>query len=68
MCKTACTILVERAAKFADSQERYLRIFFEGSGPKEDSKIKNYVRDMKKGGMPFDEQRSGQYGDWLQVK
>lgn len=62
MCKTACTILIERAAKYADSQERHLRVFFEGAGPAEDGDIKNYVRAMKKGGMPFDGERSKNYG------
>lgn len=61
MCKTACAILVERAAKHAESQGRGLRLFFEGSGPSEDRDIKNYVRSMKKDGMPFDGDNSKPY-------
>src|SRR3546814_4091498 len=39
MCKTAFSILVERAAKFADDEGRQLAIYFEGAGPKEDRDI-----------------------------
>lgn len=34
MCKTAFSILIERAAKFADEQDRFLEVVFEGAGKK----------------------------------
>ena len=61
MCKTAFSILVERAAKFADDQGRKLEICFEESGKKEDRAIIQYMRDLKRQGNPFDRQTSGVY-------
>ncbi len=61
MCKTACCILVERAAKQAMVENRYLRIFFEQSGKAEDQDIKQYVRTLKKEGMPFNVETSAIY-------
>jgi hypothetical protein len=39
MCKSAYSILIERAAKFADSQGRTLRVYFEESGEHEDREL-----------------------------
>src|SRR3546814_2571790 len=39
MCKTAFSILVERAAKFDDDEGRKLEIYFEGAGLKADSSV-----------------------------
>lgn len=61
MCKTACSILVERSAKFSRDQNRRLKIFFEQSGRDADRAIKSYVREMKKSGMPFDSAQSSAY-------
>jgi len=61
MCKTACCILIERAAKQAMAENRYLRVYFEQSGKAEDQDIKLYVRNLKKQGMPFDVQTSAIY-------
>ena len=61
MCKTAFTVLVERAAKFADEQGRKLEIYFEGTGKKEDRDITNYARELKKIGSPFNQATSGKY-------
>src|SRR3546814_15128376 len=52
MCKTAFSILVERAAKFADDEGRQLEIYFEGAGPKEDRDIVQYMRSLKAAGSP----------------
>jgi hypothetical protein len=62
MCKTAYCILVERAAKYARSQGRQLRVFFEGGGEKEDRNIIAYAKALKKEGMPFDSRTSAGYG------
>jgi len=59
--KTAFCILVERAAKFARLQGRKLEVFFERSGPKEDGAIIEYMRDMKRKGLPFNKERMATY-------
>ena len=61
MCKTACSILVERSAKIARDHGRRLRIFYEQSGRDADRSIKLYVRELKKVGMPFDTVQSSAY-------
>ncbi len=61
MCKTAFTILTERAAKFAHKNEAQLEIFFEQSGKNEDRDIKKYLRALKADGMPFDQNTSQGY-------
>ncbi|MGY3605129.1 MULTISPECIES: DUF3800 domain-containing protein [unclassified Bradyrhizobium] len=61
MCKTAATILAERAAKYADSRGAKLMILFEQSGKREDRDIVDYVRSLKQNGMPFDQSNSAPY-------
>ena len=61
MCKTAFCVLVERAAKFVDSEERQLEIFFEVTGKKEDQDIVQYLKDLKREGNPFNPQTSEGY-------
>ncbi len=53
MCKTTFSILVERAAKYADKQDRKLEILFESSGKYEDRDIVSYLKELKKSGNPF---------------
>lgn len=61
MDKTAFYILVERAAKYARSQGRSLRIFFEEAGKQEDRALTKFMKELKKSGMPFDEGNSAKY-------
>ena len=61
MCKTAYSILIERAAKYADSQGRVLRVFFEECGKHEDRDIIQYAKALKSDGMPFSVEGSGAY-------
>lgn len=61
LCKTAFAILIERAAKFADSRGRQLRVHFEESGQREDPDITNYQKDLKTSGMPFSTPTSSKY-------
>lgn len=61
MCKTAFSILVERAAKFADQEGRNLEIYFEETGKKEDRDITAYMRALKTKGSPFNQETSGAY-------
>jgi Protein of unknown function (DUF3800) len=58
MSKTAYSVLIERAAKFARSRGRKLRVFFEGAGAAEDNDIIAYAKALKEDGMPFDQQNS----------
>lgn len=53
LCQTAFAILIERAAKYAQRQNRRLSVFFEGSGKVEDRSILRYMRSLKSDGMPF---------------
>jgi hypothetical protein len=61
MCKTAYTILVERAVKHARRQSEQLEVFFEGTGKIEDRAIVGYAKALKAEGMPFNEVTSGPY-------
>lgn len=61
MCKTSFSILIERSAKFVDSQGRKLEVYFEQSGRKEDRDIKAYMKDLKTKGSPFSNDTSGAY-------
>ncbi len=61
MCKTAFSILVERAAKYVQSQDGTLEIFFEQAGKAEDTDTKNYMKILKKEGQPFNKESSNNY-------
>lgn len=62
MSKTAYSILIERAAKFADSRGRTLRVFFEASGKHEDRDLISYTKALKADGMPFAGEGANVYG------
>ena len=62
LCKTAFTIVVERAAKYARSLSIQTRIWPEKCNRAEDHRLGNYYRYMKSGGMPFDTGTSSSYG------
>jgi hypothetical protein len=61
LCKTAFSIAVERAVKHARSSGRLLRVLPERCGAAEDSRIKEYFRDLRARGMPFNAKASGGY-------
>ena len=61
MPKTVFSILLERAAKFADSSARKLEVYFEQSGKKEDEMIVRYLRELKQYVNPFKEGVSDGY-------
>lgn len=65
MCKTTYSILIERAAKFADEHGCKLEIYYEGSGRKEDGDIIRYARALKTEGCPFNDDTSGRYSPLL---
>lgn len=61
LCKTAFTVITERAAKIARSQGRVLRVFPESGDPTANPKIEAYYQEMKTVGMPFSMQTSEKY-------
>lgn len=61
LCKTAFTIAVERAAKFAHHEGRRLRIYVEQSDKKTEGKLRGYYDEMRLAGLPFDGATSAKY-------
>lgn len=61
MCKTAATILVERAVKYAKQTSSKLEIYFEESGKKEDRAFESYLKEIRNLGMPFDQKSAVGY-------
>lgn len=61
MCKTAFTILIERAAKYVDDQGGVMEIYFEESGKQEDRAIIQYMRELKTSGPGFSGKTSQNY-------
>jgi hypothetical protein len=61
LCQTAFAIAVERAAKFARSSGRKLRVMPERSNKADDDRLKRYYGDLKTSGPPFDEVSSTAY-------
>lgn len=61
LCKTAFSVVVERAAKYAKSKNKKLRVYVEQSGKKEEAMIKQYYETLKNTGMPFDNKNSSKY-------
>jgi len=61
LCRTAFSVIVERATKFAISQNARLRVDIERCGEREDRLIESYFEDLKSQGMPFAGQTSGKY-------
>jgi len=62
MCKTAFSILVERASKYVIGHKGRLSIRFEEAGKKEDRAIMEYHKSLKSSGLPFDSSSSSKYG------
>ncbi|RWB24410.1 MAG: DUF3800 domain-containing protein [Mesorhizobium sp.] len=61
LCKTAFSVVVERAVKFARSKELRLRIHPERCNKPEDACLKSYYDTLKAEGMPFAKDNSGKY-------
>lgn len=62
LCKTAFSIVVERAAKYALQQDRRLKVFYERSDKQNEARIDGYFADLRTSGMPFDQTSSQPYG------
>lgn len=61
LCKTAFTIVIERAARWALARGRRLKVVCEMSGKAEDNDIRAYYRGIRAEGMPFDPTSSAKY-------
>lgn len=61
LCRTAYSIVVERATKFALRKDLPLRVHFETTGKSENRHTINYQRDLKKIGAPFAAGTSSKY-------
>jgi hypothetical protein len=61
LCKTACSIAVERAAKYAMSLGRVLRVLAEKSCKDDERRIRAYFDAMRVSGAPFDHATSSTY-------
>lgn len=61
LCKTAFTVLVERAAKYADSEGCKLRVLPEKCNKLEDATLKKYYEVLRTKGMPFSQSTSSKY-------
>lgn len=61
MMKTAFSIAVERAAKYAALKNGTLMVYFESAGKKEDTLLKQYFNELRSQGHPFDSSRASKY-------
>lgn len=61
LCRTAFTIAVERAAKFAQQDGRRLRVYTERSDKQTEKRLKGYYDAMRSVGAPFDAATSSRY-------
>lgn len=61
LCQTAFVIAVERAAKFARSIDRKLRILPEQTSKVDDDRLVRYYEDLRTNGPPFAKPSSAQY-------
>lgn len=61
LCKTAFSVVVERAAKFAISQGVKLHVFIERCNKTDDDLIRDYFAQLRSDGMPFNAGTSEKY-------
>lgn len=61
MRKSAFSIVVERAAKYAEIHNGTVMVYFEPSGKTEDRLLKQYFKELRSQGNPFDSSRSEKY-------
>jgi hypothetical protein len=61
LCKTAFAIVIERAAKYAMSTGRKLKVYVERCNKTDDQKIHEYYKSMRVAGLPFDAKTSQRY-------
>lgn len=61
LCKTAFTVVVERAVKHAIASRSKLRVLVERSDMETDRMMRAYYDDLRKNGHPFDESNAARY-------
>lgn len=61
LCKTAFSICVERAAKYALEQNKKLRVFVERANKHDDKILESYYSSLKIDGMPFNDNKMVKY-------
>ncbi len=66
LCKTAFSVVVERAAKFAISRKERLRVLPEKCNKPEDRLLTSYYKELKANGLPFNDANSGKYAPLTQ--
>lgn len=66
LCKTAFTIVVERAAKFALEGGKRLRVYVERADKETDKRLRGYYDEMRATGHPFDPGNSSKYAPLTQ--
>jgi hypothetical protein len=72
LCKTAFSVSVERAAKYARAQDYRLRVLPERCNKPEDARLRQYYENLKTEGLPFAKDTSDKYkpmtvGDFQQT-
>lgn len=55
LCKTAFSVILERAVKLALQEGRRLRVYPERADKDSDGKLKSYFTSLRQEGMPFDQ-------------
>jgi hypothetical protein len=66
LCKTAFSVIVERAAKIAIRNERRLVVYPEWSDAGANKRLKRYFKELKSEGMPFAAATSAKYSPLTQ--
>lgn len=61
LCKTAFTVVVERAAKVALKDSRQMRVFVERASKEDDRATEGYYVALRAEGNPFSQETSGRY-------
>ncbi|MBC8070093.1 MAG: DUF3800 domain-containing protein [Deltaproteobacteria bacterium] len=61
LCRTAFSIVVERAMKFARRCGCRLRVYVENTDPATDKKVRGYYNELKDNGLPFSRTNSEKY-------
>lgn len=68
LCKTAFSIVVERAAKFALHHQARLRVYVEQTDKVTEGHMRSYFQSLKTEGLPFSEANSAKYSPMTQAE
>jgi hypothetical protein len=61
MTRSAFSILIERAAKYAAERDSTIMIYYEEAGEVEDKLMKQYFQQLRSSGHPFNPETAGKY-------